>query len=190
MTSVEAGRGVYVVESQIGRLAASSADVLRCGDKVVLSLRPEDVELASVAFDGPNAFDGIVDAKVFLGEHVEFRVKVGDVVGEAFKQSWIDYLNGLWWSGLRLAESLELYWDRQDRLCVDLTGKRPMLRIPAALEKGNRDRLLPMAPEFAEWLAEVPFPARHGRVFRPEGGSVTRCEEGGGVQVRDGLGWQ
>ena len=46
----------------------------------MLSLRPEDVELAGVAFEGPNVFEGIVDAKVFLGEHVEFRVKVGDVV--------------------------------------------------------------------------------------------------------------
>ena len=36
-----------------------------------------------------------------------------------------------------------------------MTGKRPMLRIPAALEKGNRDPLLPMAPEFAEFLAEA-----------------------------------
>ena len=80
ISSVEAEPGRYVVESQIGRLAASSADVLRSGDKVVLSLRPEDVELASVAFDGPNVFEGIVDAKVFLGEHVEFRVKVGEVV--------------------------------------------------------------------------------------------------------------
>ena len=80
ITSVEAEPGRYVVESQIGRLAASSADVLRSGDKVVLSLRPEDVELAGAAFAGPNVFEGIVDAKVFLGEHVEFRVKVGDVV--------------------------------------------------------------------------------------------------------------
>ena len=80
ITSVEAEPGRYVVESQIGRLAASSADVLRSGDKVVLSLRPEDVELAGGAFDGPNVFEGIVDAKVFLGEHVEFRVKVGGVV--------------------------------------------------------------------------------------------------------------
>lgn len=80
IASVEAEPGRYVVESQIGRLAASSADVLRSGDKVVLSLRPEDVELAGAAFDGPNVFEGIVDAKVFLGEHVEFRVKVGDVV--------------------------------------------------------------------------------------------------------------
>src|SRR5690606_19898698 len=46
-------------------------------------------------------------------------------------------------------------------------GKHPMLRIPAALEKGNKDRVLPMAPEFAELLLSVPKDQRHGRVFNP-----------------------
>ena len=83
-------------------------------------------------------------------------------------ESWKQYLRGLWLSGLRLAESLKLSWeDRDDRLSVDLTGKRPMLRIPAALEKGNRDRVLPMAPEFAEFLLAIPEAQRTGRVFHP-----------------------
>jgi len=81
--------------------------------------------------------------------------------------SWVDYLNGLWLSGLRLAESLELFWDRDDKLCIDLNSKRPMLRIPAALEKGNQDRMLPVAPEFAEWLAKIPMERRTGPVFAP-----------------------
>ena len=44
-----------------------------------------------------------------------------------------------------------------------------MLRIPAELEKGNRDRLLPLAPEFAEFLAQTPEAERRGRVLRPLG---------------------
>ena len=84
-------------------------------------------------------------------------------------ESWKHYLRGLWLSGLRLAESLELWWeDREDRLSVDLTGKRPMLLIPAALEKGNRDRVLPMAPEFAEFLLQTPEAERVGPVFNPQ----------------------
>jgi integrase len=81
--------------------------------------------------------------------------------------SWKHNLNGLWLSGLRLSESLELWWDRDDRLCVDLSDKHPMLRIPAECEKGNQDRLLPMAPEFAEWLLATPESERVGRVFKP-----------------------
>ncbi|MCH8046437.1 MAG: site-specific integrase [Planctomycetes bacterium] len=83
--------------------------------------------------------------------------------------SWRFYLEGLWWSGLRLAESLQLYWDRDDKLAVDMTGRRPMLRIPAELEKGHKTRILPMAPEFAEFLERVPEAERRGRVFKPLG---------------------
>ena len=61
-------------------------------------------------------------------------------------ESWQRLLKGLWWSGLRLGEALGLYWDRPGSLSVDLTGRRPMLRIPAEAEKGNEERLLPIAP--------------------------------------------
>ena len=40
-----------------------------------------------------------------------------------------------------------------------------MFRIPADAEKGNRDRLLPMAPEFAELLENTPEAERIGLVF-------------------------
>ena len=82
-------------------------------------------------------------------------------------ESWRNYLKGLWASGLRLTESLELCWDRDDKLCVDMSGKRPMLRIPGELEKGNQDRLLPIAPEFAEFLSLTPKEQRTGYVFNP-----------------------
>jgi integrase len=99
------------------------------------------------------------------------------VVGEAAAPSWQHYLEGLWWSGLRLAESLELWWDRRDRLCVDFNGKRPMLWIPAELEKGKRDRFLPMAPEFAEFLERTPEDQRTGQVFEVPGQTVRRLSE-------------
>jgi integrase len=82
-------------------------------------------------------------------------------------RSWRHYLEGLWRSGLRLEESLELCWDRNDKLSVDFSGKRPMMRIPAELEKGNKDRLLPVAPEFAEFLLATPKAKRTGFVFNP-----------------------
>jgi integrase len=82
---------------------------------------------------------------------------------------WRFYLKGLWWSGLRLGESLELYWDRDDKLCVDLSGKHPMLRIPAGLEKGHQDRMHPIAPEFAELLMTIPEADRVGPVFGLQG---------------------
>lgn len=100
-------------------------------------------------------------------EFERMLAKTTDVVGPTAAKSWIRYLRGLWLSGLRLEESLELYWDRDDRLCVDLSGRFAMLRIPAELEKGHQDRLLPIAPEFEEFLLATDVDDRKGRVFDP-----------------------
>ena len=81
-------------------------------------------------------------------------------------ESWKYLLRGLWWSGLRLNEALNLYWDRPNGLSVDLSCKRPMLRIPAEAEKGHRDRIMPLAPEFAQFLLATPEDQRTGRVFK------------------------
>ena len=97
-------------------------------------------------------------------------------VSPAAIESWRHYLRGLWLSGLRLTESFEVYWDRNDRLCVDLEGKRPRLRIPAELEKGHRDRMLPITPDFAEFLLATPEAERRGPVFRPLMPSGNRAE--------------
>lgn len=85
-------------------------------------------------------------------------------------ESWKFYLRGLWYSGLRLSESLELYRDREDKLSIDFSGKYPMLRIRAESEKGKKDRLLPIVPEFAEFLQQVPKSERFGPVFNPLSG--------------------
>jgi integrase len=41
-----------------------------------------------------------------------------------------------------------------------------MLRIPAEAEKANKDRLLPITPQFAKLLETVPEQQRRGRVFK------------------------
>ncbi len=75
--------------------------------------------------------------------------------GKALTQ-WKRFLNGLWWSGLRLDEALELSWDESSgKMWVDMNRfDHPMLIIPADEEKGGKDRIYPMAPEFAEMLRE------------------------------------
>jgi integrase len=92
---------------------------------------------------------------------------VPEIVGSTRADSWSHLIKGLWWGGLRLGEALELWWDRSDKLRIDLTGERPVLHIPAELEKGHQDRVLPIAPEFAEFLLNTPPHERTGRVFRP-----------------------
>jgi len=89
------------------------------------------------------------------------------LVGEEAAPSWEFMLHGLWCSGLRLSEVCDLYWDGYRGHTVDLESKRPMFTIRGELEKGGRDRRLPMAPEFAALLAIVPPAQRTGRVFQP-----------------------
>lgn len=97
---------------------------------------------------------------------------------------WRQFLLGLWWSGLRLEEAINLWWDADDGLSVDLSGRRPMLRIPAEHEKGHQDRLLPMAPELAKTLLAVPAAARIDRVFKLP---YTRKDTVSKVVVRIGM---
>ena len=91
--------------------------------------------------------------------------RLAPVVKAKVVASWQQLLTGLWLSGLRLGEALELYWDRYDKLMVDLDGRRPMFRILAELEKGNENRLLPMTPDFAEFLQTTAKANRTGSVF-------------------------
>jgi len=114
------------------------------------------------------------------GEEFErMLAAVPHVVGETAAAEWRHYLRGLWTSGLRLTESLDLWWDREDKLFpVFPADGHPMLKIHAELEKAHRDRLLPIVPEFAMFLMETPEADRSGPVFRLEGrrGTLTAPE--------------
>lgn len=99
-------------------------------------------------------------------EFAKYLAAVESVVGAESASSWKHWLEGLWWSGLRLRESLILSWDNKSSLRLDYSGSRPMLAIPARLEKGKRNRLLPLAWEFCDFLARTPKEERSGLVFR------------------------
>ncbi len=82
---------------------------------------------------------------------------------------WVHYLEGLWLSGLRLEESLAVSWDPDASFFVDLSGRRPNFRIYGEAHKSGRDMLLPMTPDFAEFLQATPEDQRHGPVFKLHG---------------------
>ena len=52
-------------------------------------------------------------------------------------------------------ESLKLSWDDETKHRLDLTEKLPVFLIRGEHEKGNKDRELPLAPEFAEFLLDT-----------------------------------
>lgn len=91
-----------------------------------------------------------------------------DVVGERAAPSWKFYLRGLLLSGMRLQESLALRWDAAPGCPqVRMDRGRPLLEFPPESHKGGRECLVPMTPDFAALLEQVPTEARKGRVFRP-----------------------
>jgi iron(III) transport system ATP-binding protein len=66
------------VRTAIGDVEIAAGDELRSGERVVLSVRPEDVELSESRPEGANVWQGRVDQKVFLGEFVDFQVRLGE----------------------------------------------------------------------------------------------------------------
>lgn len=79
---------------------------------------------------------------------------------------WEWFLRGLWWSGLRLSEAIDLSWNDSRCITVDTSGRFPMFRIPAPKQKSRIGQVLPIAPEFAEMLSQMPDEDRDGKVFR------------------------
>jgi iron(III) transport system ATP-binding protein len=85
LDGVVLGRGEeadrYRVRCALGEITVFSDAPLAPSGKVLISIRPEDVELTEEAHptDGRlNFCAGMVDQKVFLGDFVDFQVRVGE----------------------------------------------------------------------------------------------------------------
>ena len=72
----DAAAGFYGVSCGFGELRVHG-EGLAAGDKVSVSVRPEDVHLSESRPEGANTWAGTVDQKVFLGEAVDFQVVIG-----------------------------------------------------------------------------------------------------------------
>ncbi len=86
VTAVDDGSGRCLVASTLGDIKAHASDGVSKNNTVVVSVRPEDVELSETEparAEGDNIIKATVHAKDFLGEYLDFHVKVGDVVLQA-----------------------------------------------------------------------------------------------------------
>jgi iron(III) transport system ATP-binding protein len=82
-TVIALADGRCVVSSPMGELKAHASEGVGKDARVIVSVRPEDVELSEAppaAAAGDNVLKGTVDAKDFLGDYLDFHVKVGDVM--------------------------------------------------------------------------------------------------------------
>jgi iron(III) transport system ATP-binding protein len=83
VTAAEDSNGRCLVGCGLGPLKVQGSQGVAKDTAVIVSVRPEDVELSEhppTAADGDNVCKAVVTAKDFLGEHLDFQVKVGDVV--------------------------------------------------------------------------------------------------------------
>lgn len=81
VTGFDEASSCWRAKTPIGELLVQSDTKLTTGAPVSISIRPEDVELTEEPAPegrGLNLCRGIVDQKVFLGDFVDFQVKVGD----------------------------------------------------------------------------------------------------------------
>jgi integrase len=100
-------------------------------------------------------------------EEVEKLVTAVPKVRPRDAEVWQRYLWGLWWSSLRLRESLLLSWDADAAISVDVTGQDVILRFHADAQKSGREEDVPTFPDFAAFLLATPEAERRGRVFMP-----------------------
>jgi integrase len=159
----DSGASESTLKSYVGTMRA----MLRWG--VARKYLPECPTLPTIRRAKKGGGGSLMKGRPITGEEFDRMLDaVPAVVGEKNAPAWQRYLRGLYLSGLRLAEGVDLWWDRDDRITPVLprpgTG-RPAFRILGELEKGNTDRLLPMAPEFAMFLLETPESERTGPVF-------------------------
>src|SRR5438876_3858131 len=79
VSAADGAPGFYRVSSELGELKAYAHETLKPADKVVLSVRPEDIHLSETRPEGDsNIWQGMVDQKVFLGETADFQVAIGE----------------------------------------------------------------------------------------------------------------
>ena len=83
VVSTDSNQNSLLVSTALGRLKVRADGPIAANTAVVISVRPEDVELSEQApakGDPYNLCVGTVDQKVFLGEYVDFQIKVGETV--------------------------------------------------------------------------------------------------------------
>lgn len=94
-------------------------------------------------------------------------IAAADKVRPKDAEFWKQFLYGLWYSGLRISESLILSWDADAGFSIDFHGKRPVIRIYAENKKSRKDETIPLTPDLCAWLTHTfPQEQREGRVFK------------------------
>ena len=152
-------RSPHTVESYMRTLQAALNWGHKMGwlaDKVTLDLL--DVDDDSETFKG----------RPLIVDEFESMLAACQVVSPDGSETWQFLLRGLWESGLRLGEVMNLSWDDDARIRpLKTRGGGYLLKIPSKQKKSRKAQEVPTIPAFAELLDEVHNEDRTGWIFNP-----------------------
>jgi iron(III) transport system ATP-binding protein len=71
----------FVVRTGAGELRVGSPAALSRGDRVIVAVRPENLALTKVepADESTGPWNGVIETRAFLGESIDYIVKIGDL---------------------------------------------------------------------------------------------------------------
>lgn len=75
--------GHYHLNTSFGPLIGYAVYALTTGEEITVSLRPEDIHVSVNRPDAENVWEGTVEAKIFLGEYLDFQIRMGAEVLQA-----------------------------------------------------------------------------------------------------------
>ncbi len=151
-----------IKDSSIAKHLRHVKAALRWGAKMGLLAKAPSIEMPRLAKG-----QALMRGRPITAEEFDRMIAAVPKVRPDDAPAWERLLRGLWLSGLRLGEALTVSWDRDSPFHVDLTGRRPALRIYAEAQKARRDEVIPLTPDFAEFLQATPEAERGGRLFLP-----------------------
>ena len=75
---MDSSNQVMVLESEVGQIQLPIKESFQVGDAVQVCVRPENVHLSETPphLDHANRYEAVVDQKIFLGEVLDFQVKI------------------------------------------------------------------------------------------------------------------
>ncbi len=176
-------RATGIKETTIARHLRHVKAALRWAERMGLLTKAPTIDIPR-----PAKGQSLMKGRPITAEEFDRMLAAVPKVRPQDPEPWTRLLWGLWLSGLRLGEALALSWDSDAPLAVDFTGKRPVFVILARAQKARRDELLPMTPDFADWLMRTPEAERGGLVFKLPGkdGRQITTHAAGQILVRVG----
>ena len=72
--------GEFIARSAIGRHSCTSSNSYKIGDEVLVSIRPEKIEIGGTAGDSGHVFEAEVQKRYFVGPYTEYFLIVNDTV--------------------------------------------------------------------------------------------------------------